>query len=68
MHGRQSVEKPLQRDRICRTRTPVASGFAVSVIEDACRAIDMKGSAAAARKKLAGAGGGIDRLEVVLGG
>jgi nicotinamidase/pyrazinamidase len=30
-----------------------AAGFSVSVVEDACRAIDMNGSAAAARISLA---------------
>jgi nicotinamidase/pyrazinamidase len=34
-------------------------GFAVTVIEDACRAIDLEGSLAQARDALAGAGAGI---------
>jgi nicotinamidase/pyrazinamidase len=44
------------------------AGFTVSVIEDACRAIDMKGSAAVTRKKLAGLGVGLIASKAVLGG
>ena len=42
-----------------------AAGFTVFVIEDACRAIDMEGSAAAARDRLASAGAALIGSEAI---
>jgi nicotinamidase/pyrazinamidase len=43
----------------------VAAGFTVLVIEDACRAIDVEGSAAAARERLAKAGAALIRSDAI---
>jgi nicotinamidase/pyrazinamidase len=49
------------------TRDAVAAGFAATVVEDACRAIDTGGSLTAARADMAAAGVKLVRSEALLG-